>query len=344
MSAIPNSLAAQPKGGIKARALRLHHKSGDADSISFVQEDMLLRRDREDQVIIKITAAGVNPSDVKAAMGMMPHALFPRTPGRDFAGVVVEGPGMLLGQEVFGTGGDVGIRRDGSHASHLLLDAAALTLKPANLTAVEAAGIGVPFVTAWEGFRRAGMPKPGEAVLVMGANGKVGQAAIQIATLCGANTIGVVRKLEAYRGHANAAVTVLDHSSVDVAAKVRELTSGRGADIVYNTVGDPYYAAATAALALKGRQIFIAAVKKIVEFDIFAFYRGRHTYLGIDTLAFTAVESAELLREMAPHFASGKLKPFPIHRDFTYRFNDAKAAYQTVIGSSPERVVLVPED
>lgn len=343
MSAVANTMA-QARGDVLARALRLHEKSGEAANIRFTQEEIPLRIERDGQVIVRVTAAGVNPSDVKAAMGMMPYAVFPRTPGRDFAGVVVAGPADLIGQEVFGTGGDVGIRRDGSHASHLLLDSGALAPKPANLSAVEAAGIGVPFVTAWEGFRRAGMPKPGETVLIMGANGKVGQAAIQIATLCGARVIGVVRKPEGYRGHANAPVEVLDHSACDVAVRVRELTNGKGADIVYNTVGDPYYAAATAALALKGRQIFIAAVKKIVEFDIFAFYRGRHTYVGIDTLAFTAVESAELLREMVPHFASGKLKPFPIHADFTYRFSAAKEAYMTVIGSSPERVVLVPEE
>ena len=58
----------------------------------------------------------------------------------------------------------------------------------------EAAGIGVPFVTAMEGFRRAGVPKTGETVLVFGVNGKVGQAAVQIATWQGARVIGVVRK------------------------------------------------------------------------------------------------------------------------------------------------------
>ena len=65
---------------------------------------------------------------------------------------------------------------------------------PTSISWEEAAGIGVPFVTAMEGLRRAGIPKAGETVLVMGVNGKVGQAATQIATWHGARVIGVVRK------------------------------------------------------------------------------------------------------------------------------------------------------
>src|SRR5689334_14492506 len=67
------------------------------------------------QVIIEVASAGVNPSDVKATLGMMPHAIWPRTPGRDYAGLVVDGPSELLGQQVWGSGGELGIRRDGTH-------------------------------------------------------------------------------------------------------------------------------------------------------------------------------------------------------------------------------------
>ena len=69
-----------------------------------------------------------------------------------------------------------------------------------------------------EGLRRAGMPKAGETVLVMGINGKVGQAATQIASWHGARVIGVVRRSEPYAGHANATVEVIDASTTDVAA------------------------------------------------------------------------------------------------------------------------------
>ncbi len=328
---------------IAASALRVHEKAGVIENVRLPVEAVSLARERDDQVIVAIAAAGVNPSDVKAVIGMMPYAVWPRTPGRDFAGVVIEGPASLVGRKVFGTGGDVGIRRDGTHASHIVLDAAAVTEAPANISLVEAAGIGVPFVTAWEGFRRTGMPSKNDVVLVLGANGKVGQAAIQIATMQGARTIGVVRRDEEYRGFASGPVEILNAAAVDIGQAVKDMTGGKGANIAFNTVGDPYYPAAAKALALMGKQILIAAINKVVEFDIFAFYRGRHTYYGVDTLAFTAVESAALMREMAPHFASGQLKPFPIEDRFKFPLSRAKEAYAEVIGSALQRVVLIPD-
>lgn len=328
--------------GVDARCLRLNAKAADAASIAPAIETRRLARQRPEEVLVEIRAAAVNPSDVKAAIGMMPYAVFPRTPGRDYAGIVLEGPAHLVGQEVFGSSGDLGIRRDGTHATHLIVEADAVVPKPQNISLVEAAGIGVPFVTATEGYRRAGMPKPGETVLVMGLNGKVGQAATQIASWRGARVIGVVRKPEAYEGHASAPVEVIDSSATDVAQRVRELTSGKGADIVFNTVGDPYFQAAHKSLALMGRQILIAAIDKIVEFNIFEFYRGRHTYVGIDTLALPSVASGDVLKELVPGFASGALKPFPIKPDAIYRLEDAAKAYAAVMSWSRDRVVFEP--
>src|ERR1700751_2133741 len=212
---------------VEATCVRLNAKAADVATITPIVERRSLSR-RPDELVVAIEAAGVNPSDVKAATGLMPYAVFPRTPGRDFSGVVVNGPREWMGKAVFGTSGDLGIRRDGTHATHLVVEAAALVEKPQNISMEEAAGSGGPFVTALEGFRRARMPGPHEAVLVMGLNGKVGQAATQLARWCGAKVIGVVRKDEAYEGHANGPVEVIDASTRDVAARVRELTNGRG--------------------------------------------------------------------------------------------------------------------
>ncbi len=335
---------AKPAGALafEARSLRLNAKAANAASIAPAVEKQLLTRGPQD-VIVEIKAAGVNPSDVKAATGLMPYAVFPRTPGRDFAGIVVDGPSEWLGREVFGSSGDLGIRRDGTHATHLVVEAAALVEKPGNISMDEAAGIGVPFVTAIEGYRRAGMPGARETVLVMGLNGKVGQAATQLASWRGAKVIGVVRKDEAYEGHASGPVEVINASTTDIAARVRDLTDGKGADIVFNTVGDPYFEAANKSLALAGRQILIAAVDKTVPFNILEFYRGRHTYVGIDTLALSSVASADILREALPGFVSGRLKPYPIADNAIYSLADAKAAYLAVSGSSRDRVILKPQ-
>src|SRR4051812_15846714 len=284
---------AQPLS-VEARSVRLPALVDDPALIAPVIERRTLSR-AGNELLIEVKAAAVNPSDVKAATGLMPYAVFPRTPGRDFAGVVIDGPPKWIGREVFGSSGDLGIRRDGSHATHLVVEAEALVEKPASISMDEAAGIGVPFVTAIEGFRRAGAPTPQDTVLIMGLNGKVGQAAAQLASWGGAKVIGVVRKDEAYEGHANGPVEVINSSSSDVVARVRELTGGKGADIVFNTVGDPYFQAAHKSLALAGRHILIAAVQPVVEFNILEFYRGRHTYVGIDTLAFSSATSAELL-------------------------------------------------
>lgn len=328
---------------VEATCLRLQTKAADASQIAPAIETLSLRRTRPEDVLVELRAAAVNPSDVKAAIGMMPYAVFPRTPGRDYAGVVIDGPAAWMGAEVFGSSGDLGIRRDGTHATHLVVEAEALVRKPANITLAEAAGIGVPFVTAIEGFRRAGMPKPHETVLVMGVNGKVGQAAAQIAAWQGARVIGVARRAEPYAGFASAPVEMIDASAGDVATRVREMTGGKGANIVYNTVGDPYFQDAHKALALMGRQILIAAIDKIVQFNIFEFYRGRHTYVGIDTLALSSVATGGVLRELAPGFASGALKPFPIVEAAVFPLSAAAQAYVAVMGSSRDRVVLDPK-
>jgi NADPH2:quinone reductase len=325
-----------------ARAVRLNAKCADAASIAPVLTERVALMRSAGDAVVEIHAAGVNPSDVKAATGLMPYAVFPRTPGRDFAGLVVEGPSEWLGKAVFGSSGDLGIRRDGTHATHLAIEPEALIAKPDSISMQEAAGLGVPFVTAIEGFRRAGFPVPGDTVLVLGVNGKVGQAATQLATAAGARVIGVVRKAEAYEGHASGGVEVIDSSTTDIAPRVRELTDGRGVQIVFNTVGDPYFQDAHKSLAVTGRQILIAAVDKIVSFNILEFYRGRHTYVGIDTLGFSSIATADVLRSALPGLARGDLKPFPIAAEAIYALADARAAYLTVSGSSRQRILLDP--
>ena len=326
---------------VEARCVRLPAKVADVAALAPVVELKTLSR-ATNELLIEVKAAAVNPSDVKAATGLMPYAVFPRTPGRDYAGIVIDGPTGWIGREVFGSSGDLGIRRDGTHATHLAVEVDAVVEKPKSISWEEAAGIGVPFVTAMEGLRRAGIPKAGETVLVMGVNGKVGQAAVQIASWYGARVIGVVRKNEAYEGHANSKVEVIDASATDVATRLRELTDGKGADIVFNTVGDPYFQAAHKSLALRGRQILIAAVDRIVQFNILEFYRGQHTYVGIDTLGLSSIATGEVLRELGPGFASGHLKPFPIKPGAVYPLEQAKAAFTAVAGSSRDRVILRP--
>jgi NADPH:quinone reductase-like Zn-dependent oxidoreductase len=323
--------------------LRVHERAADATALpqTIQVETSAIPTPAPGEVVVQIRYAGVNPSDVKAVLGAMPHAIWPRTPGRDYAGVVVAGPGSLLGLEVWGSGGELGIRRDGTHATHLRLDSSYLREKPSTITLAEAGAIGVPFVTAWEGLREAGSVKPGDVVLVLGANGKVGQAAIQIATMAGAKVFGVERTLVDHIGHASGPVTMLSGAE-DFAQSLRDATGGHGADIVFNTVGSPYFGAANKAMAILGRQIFIATIDRAVPFDIFAFYRGRHRFIGLDTLALSSGDCAAVLDSLRPGFESGALKPFPVLEANTYPLARAAEAYQAVLSGAPDRVLLAP--
>jgi NADPH:quinone reductase-like Zn-dependent oxidoreductase len=322
------------------RALRLAARADDLAGLRLPVETLPRPRLAPGEALVEVRAAAVNPSDVKAALGMMPYAVFPRTPGRDFAGVVVEGPAEWIGAEVWGSSGDLGIRRDGAHATHLRVDADALRRKPGALSFLEAGSVGVPFVTAWEGLRRAGLPSAGETVAIMGINGKVGQAVAQIATMRGARVIGVARRAEPYAGHAVTPVTMVDASAGDAAEAIRALTDGHGADIVYNTVGEPYWDATVASLAKGGRAVIIASLKQPVAFDLFAFYRARLTLVGIDTLAFSTRQTCDILEALRPGFETGALRPYPIER--VVPLAEAAAAYTAVLGAARDRVVFAP--
>jgi NADPH:quinone reductase-like Zn-dependent oxidoreductase len=323
-------------------ALWVSEKSPDLDNLLIERIEAAIPAPGPGQVLVEIRAAGVNPSDVKASLGHMPHAVWPRVPGRDFAGVVVDGPASLVGTEVWGGGGELGITQNGSHARYMVLPQAAVRAKPENLTFEEAGAIGVPFITAFEGLREAGGVQPWDNVLVCGANGKVGQAAIQLATLAGARVFAAEYKPTPYLGHASAEIEMLDSSTDDVAAIVREKTGGQGADIVFNTVGSPYFEIGNNALAKQGRQIFISTFDRAVPFDIFNFFRGRHKFIGIDTLALDSVYGARIFDKLKAKFEQGLLKPFPINPVAVHGLDDAAAAYASVLRSTPERVILRP--
>jgi NADPH2:quinone reductase len=338
VSAPSRSTTASPLTG---RSLRVHSKAEDGTRLAFEIESAPVRR-AADEVVVEVAAAAVNMSDVKAALGQMPHARWPRTPGRDFAGTVVEGPEKLLGLEVWGSSGNLGIRTDGSHGTHLVIGAGSVRAKPRALSLLEAGAIGVPFVTAWKGFERAGLPKPGDAVVVFGATGKVGQAAIQIATMLGARTFGVVRREGGFDGHHSGPLEIVAGSGPEIAARIREATGGHGADIVFNAVGSPYFETAHQVLALGGRQVLIATIDRTVPFDILAFYRGQHTYVGVDSLALSTEDSVSILAQLTPGFDSGALKPFPVPSSSIYPLERAAEAYAKVLGSTRDRIVLAP--
>ena len=147
-----------------------------------------------DEVLVQIKAAGLNPSDVKNVLGRFPYTTLPRSPGRDFAGVVVEGPQALIGQEVWGTGRELGFFADGSHAQFVKLPASGVAQKPTHLSFAQAASLGVPYTTAWDALERSGVTAE-TRVLVIGG-GAVGTAALALATVRGAQVRAAARRPE----------------------------------------------------------------------------------------------------------------------------------------------------
>ena len=96
----------------------------------------------EKTAVVRVMAASINPSDVKNVAGAMRQTKAPRIPGRDFAGVVEAGPPKWIGADVWGTGGDTGFTRDGTHCELIAVPVASLRHKPKTLSFDEAASVG----------------------------------------------------------------------------------------------------------------------------------------------------------------------------------------------------------
>ncbi len=299
---------------------------------------------RPGDAVIAVKAASVNPSDLKNVAGLMSETILPRIPGRDFSGVVVDGPHEWIGAEVWGTGGDMGIRRDGSHAELLAIPPAALARKPEHLSFEEASAVGVNFLTAWVGAVEVAQLARGETIAVFGVSGGVGGAVAQIAQSLGARVIGLDRVQPADDTPAASiiqAFVALDGSSQDVGSQVKKLTAGNGAEVVYDTVGGVTTPAALASLGPRGRVVVINAVAhRKVEIDLIDLYRNETRILGCNTLNLDVAESGLRLNRLTPYFESGQFRPLPVAN--RYGLDNGMDAYLAVEEHVRGRVVICP--
>jgi NADPH:quinone reductase len=294
------------------------------------------------EVLVEVHAAGINPSDIKNVQGAMHQTTLPRTPGRDFAGIVIEGPAHLLGKEVWGTGGDIGFTRDGSHAQYLLLPHDAVFEKPQKLSFVDASVVGVSYVTAYSALIDAANIGENDVVAIVGAHGSVGSAAVQIAKWKGATVIGIVRhESQRHSVQQLGADDVIDTSKDDMREAVMDLTGSRGANVVFDTVGGAMFEPCLGLLAQRGRQIEIAATTtRRVSFDLRDFYHREARLFGVDSLQLSVSAASAILQDLKAGFESGSLHPAPIAR--TYRLQDAQQAYEHVAHGTEGKVVLLP--
>ncbi|HSZ56784.1 MAG TPA: zinc-binding alcohol dehydrogenase family protein [Tepidisphaeraceae bacterium] len=313
------------------------HQFGDPKQLNV--EDVPTPQPHGDEVLVAVHAASINPSDVKNVQGAMHGTTLPRIPGRDFAGVVVQGRPDLVGKEVWGTGGDIGFTRDGTHAQFILLPRAAAAPKPEALSMEAAGAAGVTFVTAWSAMVRAANMGRNDTAAIVGAAGGVGSAALQIAKARGARVIGIVRldqDIDTAKGLG--ADIVINSSKADVVKTVLDATSGHGANVVFDTSG-LNFAQATEMIALEGRLPVITAPKDgMVSLNLRTVYRKMLRIQGVDSRPLDAVASAAILAEIAPYFQSGQFRVSPVE---SRPLEDAPSAYAEA-AQGGRRIVLRP--
>jgi NADPH:quinone reductase len=296
-----------------------------------------------DTAVVKVAAGAISPSDVMNVEGRMEHTTLPRVPGRDYAGTVVDGPAGWVGAEVWGTGGEIGFSIDGSHAELMAVPIASLRRKPERLSLEQAGAMGITYLAAWVGTIEYARLAPGETLLVIGASGGVGGAAAQIGKWRGARVLGIDRHPLAPDSAAAQAVDeffILDGETVEQI--VSRATGGRGAQVIFDTVGGTMVEPALKALGHRGRQIAIASAGgRHASIDIVDFYHNESQLLGVDTRHRNATESASVLEALTPFFEDGAFQPPVIDR--TIPLADGLTAYEQVARrEAMGRLVLVP--
>lgn len=318
------------------QALQFAH-TGDLAALQLVE--VTQPTPSADEVLVQVRAAGLNPSDVKNVLGRFPYTTLPRIPGRDFAGVVVDGPSALLGTSVWGTGKGLGFNRNGSHAAYLTLPAEGVALLPEQLSFSQAAALGVPYTTAWDALQRCQVAQ-GTRLLIIGAAGAVGSAAIALGKALGADVLAAVRKPEqVLRLRDSGTPTLLLEQADQLATQVQAHFPG-GADVIFDTTGF-WLPAVVPALADFGRIAIIAApVDGHVHLPALALYRRGGVVVGVNSLLYDTVQCARMLEAFGQFFAQGRL-PLPSGlREVP--LSEGLSSYAEVNAGSQDKIVFIP--
>ena len=291
------------------------------------------------QVEVEVLAAGLNFRDVMNAVAMRDD---PEPLGGECAGRVV-----ALGSEVSGIeiGAHVVAIAEGCFASHVLVESSNVAPLPRHATAAEAATVPFAFMTALFALRDCAALKSGETVLIHAAAGGVGSAAIQLAQRTGAiifATAGSEAKRAYLRGLGIA--HVLDSRSLAFEAELRQLTDGRGVDVVLNSLSGEAIAASVECLAANGRFLEIGK-RDIWTAEQFSRVRPQGRYFAIDLNALRLQEperSAALFREVIGDFSTGEISALPIA---VFALRAATAAFRFMAQARHiGKIVLVPEE
>lgn len=292
----------------------------------------------ETEALVRVRAAGLNPSDVKNVLGRFPHTTLPRIPGRDFAGIVEQGPEEWVGREVWGTGAELGFTHDGTHAEYIALPLGGLALKPTSLSFPLAASCGVPYTTAWNALRRGGLVVADRKLVVIGV-GAVGSAAIALAGVLGTTQIvAAVREADLTDSLRASGVPIILLSDAKSFPGDVKAHFPSGADLVFDTTG--YWVdAAVGAISEFGRIATIAAPKDgHVNLPLLDLYRRGGVLVGVNSLLYDIAACAEMLQPIADAFDNDEIPPPLGVREVS--LDEGPAVYRAIEAGSTEKVVF----
>ncbi len=273
------------------------------------------------EVRLKVLAAGVNFPDaliIQKRYQVQPP--LPFVPGTEVAGVVDavgEGVSLAKGTRVVafvGTGG---------FAEYVCANAALTIPLPAGVPDEVAAGFTMTYATSQHALRDRAQLQAGETLLVLGAGGGVGLAAVELGKLAGARVIAAASTDEKLAAcHAAGADALINYSTLDLRESVKTLTDGKGADVVYDPVGGGYTEPALRALGWRGRLLVVGfANGEIPSIRINLLLLKEASLVGVYWGEFAKREpkaNAGMIGELMGWLAQGRLKPrvshvYPLH-------------------------------
>jgi NADPH2:quinone reductase len=282
------------------------------------------------EILIDVAAAGVNRPDVIQRLGK-----YPPPPGAsDLPGLEVAGVVAAVGADV--TGWAIGapicaLLAGGGYAERAAVPHEQCLPIPKGLTAIQAAGIPETFFTVWTNVFQRGKLKAGETILIHGGTSGIGTTAIQLARAFGARvltTAGSEEKCEAARNLG--AEAAFNYRSEDWVARAKEVTGGRGVDMVLDIVGGDYISRNIDLLVVDGRLVQIAFLKSPkAELDFSVMMRKRAWITGSTLRPRTPAEKGVIARDLFAHvwplLEKGTVAPV-IHQ--TFPLADAAAAHR----------------
>lgn len=265
------------------------------------------------EVAVEVRAAGVNFPDVLTIQGKYQvRPELPFTPGNEFAGVVRSvGPGVTG----FAAGDSViGFTPSGAFAEQVLAPVEALMPMPPGMDFDTAAAITLTYGTSHHAVVDRAALQPGETMLVLGAAGGVGLAAIEIGKALGARVIAAAssaQKLAVCKAHG--ADVLINYETEDLRAALKAATGGKGPDVIYDPVGGAYSEPALRSIAWRGRHLVVGfAAGEIPKLPWNLLLLKGASVLGVFWGEFVRREpkaNLAAMQQMLGWMAEGKLRP-----------------------------------